>query len=903
MPTSAGPAASSAWTGMFTPVQDCNRTSAAINGVYTNGNCLGRGPRVGHRRHVQHRDDERDPCGGGPVGQPVTLSAREWPGRHVYVEAVQRSSRRPVTTWAPPAWRSPWRSSRAARRIPGSTLAFGTLPPPNGCVWIGGNPGSCMMWDAYNHFMPPNTFACDSTTDGNTGATARLPTRSRRRATTPAASTSASPTARSTSSRTRSTSSPGGPRHPQRRRSPQFGLVLNRDRSQWNARGTRLDRSILQSYAFDHWRGGLTLAATAIHNPSKEICRAEDRVALSDRSAIVLVASRLAGCGEDENQAGRYEAPPRRPSSMRMKDADDQGPEGGATGQAVDTPKHREVLVPDRRLLRTRHATGPALRRHRRRLLVMASRGSPGCGRRLAGSRRPRLGQAQMDSAQFAPARDRLAWLSAWWPRQPKSRISSACARRTRATGRGPRRLGAVPAGSPLAALAALARGRALLDARGRFSEAETAYRAAMRGAGVRGHRGPLGPRRAAALGGPARRDPPAARRDLDESAPVDDRIAALREHWRLDSVIVAAEEVQPCLDQAARTAPDDDRVWLARAYLATRYGRYAEGAPWLDRSCGRSPDDPGRLACDVAMGAGRRRPEEAVACAGPDPGRRLTPRGAMVPPRLVRRRRDDAAAERDALEHLIAIEPGNTQALDRLARCSHPGRPGRSRRGAPPPPGGEPRDKERYRRLLIADRLAIPLDELHERARLAERLGRWFEAKGWLTLALERDPGDRLARDALDRLDRDEARLPANSVLRDCCSTRRRLRRPPGRDGARIQPSRCRKSSTIAFRDDADAAGLRFTYHNGESPQHQIPETIGGGVAVLDYDGDGWLDVYLVQGGTLPVFRHGRQSRRPRSVRAPAATACSATGATARSRTRRPPRDRRGSAAATASA
>jgi prepilin-type N-terminal cleavage/methylation domain-containing protein/prepilin-type processing-associated H-X9-DG protein len=62
--------------------------------------------------------------------------------------------------------------------IPGNVVAFNTgggLAPPNGCVWTGGNPGSCMMWDAYNHFMPPNSFACDSTTDGNTQGYAGLP--------------------------------------------------------------------------------------------------------------------------------------------------------------------------------------------------------------------------------------------------------------------------------------------------------------------------------------------------------------------------------------------------------------------------------------------------------------------------------------------------------------------------------------------------------------------------------------------------------------------------------------------------------------------------------------------------------------------------------------------------------
>ena len=35
-----------------------------------------------------------------------------------------------------------------------------------------------------------------------------------------------------------------------------------------------------------------------------------------------------------------------------------------------------------------------------------------------------------------------------------------------------------------------------------------------------------------------------------------------------------------------------------------------------------------------------------------------------------------------------------------------------------------------------------------------------------------------------------------------------------------------------------------------------RLPETMGGGVGLIDYDGDGWLDVYCVQGGHLPDER-----------------------------------------------
>ena len=55
-----------------------------------------------------------------------------------------------------------------------------------------------------------------------------------------------------------------------------------------------------------------------------------------------------------------------------------------------------------------------------------------------------------------------------------------------------------------------------------------------------------------------------------------------------------------------------------------------------------------------------------------------------------------------------------------------------------------------------------------------------------------------------------------------------------------------------IVFVDTAENAGLTAWKHVMGTPQRKfILETVGSGVALLDYDNDGWLDIYLVNGAT----------------------------------------------------
>jgi hypothetical protein len=58
---------------------------------------------------------------------------------------------------------------------------------------------------------------------------------------------------------------------------------------------------------------------------------------------------------------------------------------------------------------------------------------------------------------------------------------------------------------------------------------------------------------------------------------------------------------------------------------------------------------------------------------------------------------------------------------------------------------------------------------------------------------------------------------------------------------------------SPVTFRDVTQQAGLHFVHNNGAFGKKFLPETLGPGVAFIDYDNDGWPDIFLVNGMDWP--------------------------------------------------
>jgi tetratricopeptide (TPR) repeat protein len=355
--------------------------------------------------------------------------------------------------------------------------------------------------------------------------------------------------------------------------------------------------------------------------------------------------------------------------------------------------------------------------------------------------------------------------------------------------------------------------------------------------------------------------------------------VAVLKELWRLDRGTVPFESVRAGLDEAASAAQgaEDDRIWLGRARLALLEGRTDEARSWLDRcqaSIGGSAwgDDRAVWRARLDLAAASREAVEVRRAVGELTHGDLTVAESWSWRAWLLRHKGDTESEEAALNRVLKLEPGNPRILERLASLA-----------------AERKDETRLRSLRdqkaavdqalldydrrLKDMQDDPGDDPTRRAgylamaRLAESAGRSFDALVWADLAGKRgqegDEAHTLA--ACLRAIVAAARAPAGDDA-ELRGEWRSMFDPesikPGSNAHTADAAHKGQTGSLRFSDDAASAGLVFHFNNGESALRQMPEPLSGGIGLLDYDGDGWLDVYVAQGGRFPPERGSKGDR-----------------------------------------
>ncbi len=234
--------------------------------------------------------------------------------------------------------------------------------------------------------------------------------------------------------------------------------------------------------------------------------------------------------------------------------------------------------------------------------------------------------------------------------------------------------------------------------------------------------------------------------------------VRMLRMHIELADRPPSIETWRAFNNEASRRAPDDDRVWLSRADLAIKVGDLDEANRWI-QAClkARSNDVPAwQSRLRWAMAAGRvQEASEALKHlpAGESPAQvyRISA--------WIASRRGNPMVEQGELERLIAVAPADLPALTRLIELAETD--GRVALAA-----------ELLGKKAKILRLQALYDQLHDRqqpvrhavemARIAEGLGRTFEAQAFFTLAAIENPDRGIFRQDIQRLIR--SGLPGKS-------------------------------------------------------------------------------------------------------------------------------------------
>ncbi len=316
-----------------------------------------------------------------------------------------------------------------------------------------------------------------------------------------------------------------------------------------------------------------------------------------------------------------------------------------------------------------------------------------------------------------------------------------------------------------------------------------------------------------------------------------------------------------PELELLVARTPDDPMLQRAWGLSLLYQGRAAEALPRLEAAARLLVNDPaGRFAlaeCRLMLG----QPVDPERILGPVPERTVDASEWW----LYRGRLEESAGQTDrsvaSLERATELNPENREAHLRLGRSlKRLGRAGPAAEHLARADRIEGVRKALRREHQQVRRNGVPSesDPLERLGRLCADAGLIEEACAWFEQALAIDPDRVETRARLTQLRTSRPDLPIALAY-----PRRAATSPPtdvaGASTSGAAPGHRAASASgqgpPPFEEGAEAAGIRYYYESGAAGDRiHIADTMGGGVGLIDFDNDGWLDIYFVNGGRLPL-------------------------------------------------
>lgn len=295
---------------------------------------------------------------------------------------------------------------------------------------------------------------------------------------------------------------------------------------------------------------------------------------------------------------------------------------------------------------------------------------------------------------------------------------------------------------------------------------------------------------------------------------------------------------------------PENLVPMLAYVGSALNENRAADAEQYLDRILARHPDSSRALALLGRLLADRDAPEFLLWQRDRSARAALEPEAWIAQGVWLRTHEQTSAATR-CFHRAVELDPRHLSALSELGHALQ--MLGETSLGA----AFLERAGVQQEISNLAKRIEEQGDTRSTRKliELLEQTGRLWEAWAWCRLYQNTTPGDAFAANCLARL---QNRLTPD-LPRTVTETM------PGRDfdwsrlaQPRWSPTEKNKTGVepasaevaLTFEDEAQRLGIDFHFKNGPEKGGTIAQTSGGGVAAIDYDRDGWCDLYFTQGG-----------------------------------------------------